>query len=338
MNGVDTYISGHVWLAWLILPAAFALLARSADVFVESSVALARRFRIPKLVIGIVLVSFATTAPELSVSLMAALADRPEMALGNAVGSVICNAGLGLALAALLAPAAIPVLPIVLRTSGIFSLCIGALIFLFVIFDNSLSGWEGLVLLVFYGGYMVRLYRMHRAGQMKEPLPGGGEAVVEDLSLIRTGVSFVLGLGGIILASRFIVVSATTIARSLGVPESIIALTLVALGTSIPEVATCVTASRKGHGAVAVGNIIGANILNICWVAGASSLANTLTVGRREVSFMFPVMLVMMLAMLLLVRRGHDLRRSDGAVLLALYIAYLALTVLLFPPGPPVGG
>jgi len=335
---VDAYIAEHVWLAWLILPAAFMLLARSADLFVGSSVALARRFGIPKLVIGIVLVSFATTAPELSVSLMAALADRPEMALGNAVGSVICNAGLGLALAALLAPAAIPVLPLVLRTSGLFSLGIGALIFLFVMFDYSLSGWEGFVLLALYGGYMVRLYRMHRAGQMKEPLPAGVEAAVEHLPLLKTGVFFVLGLAGIIVASRFIVISATTIARSLGVPESIIALTLVALGTSIPEVATCVTASRKGHGAIAVGNIIGANILNICWVAGASSLANALTVSRREVFFMFPVMLVMMLAMLLLIRRGHDLRRSDGAVLLALYIGYLALTVVLFPPGQPVNG
>lgn len=329
---MDAYIAQHIWLAWLILVVAFAILAKSADLFVESAVGLASRFGIPRLVIGIVLVSLATTMPELSVSLMAAIAGKPQMALGNAVGSVICNAGLGLALAAFFAPEAIRVVPSVLRTSGPFSLFIGVLIFLFVIGDNTLRWWQGAILLALYGGYLARLYRMHRTGQMKDGLEAEVKEQVLHLPLPKMIGLFLLGLGGIILASRFIVISATTIARWLGVPESVIALTLVALGTSIPEFATCVVASRKGHGEVAVGNIIGANILNICWVAGASSLANSLTVSAKEVFFMFPAMLVMMATMLGLLRIRHDMRKSDGAVLLGLYLVYIVLLAILFPP------
>ena len=335
MNVVDTYILTHPMLAWPVLLAAFVILARSADVFVDSSVALARRFDVPKVVIGIVLVSFATTAPELAVSLVAALSGNPEMALGNAVGSVICNAGLALALSGLLAAAATPVMPRVLRTSGPFLLGMGLLCFAFVAVDNTLGRWEGLVLILLFGGYLGVLLRQHRRGVLKDDLEIDKEAVegLLHMSAPRMLLLFAVGLVGILVASKFIVSSATSLARWMHIPESVIALTLVALGTSIPEIATCIMATRKGHGAVAVGNILGANTMNICWVAGASAVANDLTLGRREIYFMFPAMLVMVLAMLAMLWHGFRLTKLKAVALLVLYILYLIAMALLFPPG-----
>jgi len=143
---------------------------------------------------------------------------------------------------------------------------------------------------------------------------------------------FIAAIAGIIIASDLIVSSATAIAISFGIPESIIALTLVALGTSIPEVATCVVALRKGHGAVAVGNIIGADIMNICWVAGASAVANDLTLGRKEFNFMFPAMFIFITTMLGMLWVGKRLTRRKGIVLLALYAAYTASFFFFFGP------
>jgi cation:H+ antiporter len=312
---------------------AFYLLAKCADLFVDSSVALAGKLNIPKLVIGIVLVSLATTAPELAVSLTSAIKGNPEMALGNAIGSVICDDGLALAFAGIFSVSVIPVLPKVLKTSGLFLLFIEVVSFVFVIGDNTLSRMEGGVLVFLFICYIGFLYRQHKRGELSDDEL---EAEAEDLKSSSMGkiiIVFVVGLLGIIVASEFIVTSATTIARSLSIPESVIALTLVAFGTSIPEVATCISAARKGHGDIAVGNIIGADIMNICWVAGASSLANNLVLGDKEIYFMFPSMFIIVGAMLLLLRKDYNLTRKKGFILLGLYIIYLASFIIFFPPG-----
>jgi cation:H+ antiporter len=143
---------------------------------------------------------------------------------------------------------------------------------------------------------------------------------------------FLVGLGGIVLASEFIVASATTIALSFKIPTSVVAQVLVAFGTSIPEVATCITAARKGHGSLAVGNILGADIMNICWVAGASAIANDLTLGSKELFFMFPAMFVVVGTMLIALRMGYTLTKKKSAVIFGVYLLYLATTFILFPP------
>jgi len=332
MHAIHTFIEGSLPIAWIVLALAFIVLAKCADLFVDSSVSLANKFKIPKLVVGIVLVSLATTAPELSVSLMSAIKGKPEMALGNAIGSVICDDGLALALCGIMTVSVIPVIPVVLRTSGLFLLGIELLAFGFVAFDGTLGRWEGAVLVALFVGYIVFLFRQHKKGVFKEHVESEtGEEVKSRSMGGLTGV-FILGLGGIILASEFIITSATTIAGSFGIPDGVIALTLVALGTSIPEVATCIIAARRGEGAVAVGNIIGADIMNICWVAGASALVNPLTLSKKELYFMFPAMFIIVAAMLLLLRVGYSLNRKKGFFLLALYVAYLVSFFFVFPP------
>ena len=329
MSGVFTYIEqGPVWVSWVILAAAFAVLAKCADLFVDSAVGIAERLHLPKLMIGIVLVSVATTSPELSVSLMAALRGSPEMALGNAIGSVICNCGIALALCAVFSKTSVPVLKYAFRTAGGFLVFVSILCALFVGVDLTLSRIEGGILLLCFAGYLGFLVRQYKQGHMREV----NEADVTEIAkpALALLLLFLVGLAGVILSSKFVVVTSVTIAKSMGVPEAVIALTLVALGTSIPEVATSVVSAIKGQGALSVGNILGANIMNICWVAGSSSLANPLSLSRREINFMFPAMFIIVAVTVFVLHTSEALSRREGAVLFGVYCLYIASFFLAF--------
>lgn len=332
MEAIQQAIQNNIALAWLAIAVAFVVLARCADLFVDTSVRIANRLQVPKLVIGIVLVSLATTAPELSVSLMSALRGQPEMALGNAIGSVICDDGLALALAGIISLAPIMVMPSVLRASGFFLILVQILAFVFVAFDGALERAEGVLLVGLFAAYIYFLYHQHRCGRLRDGLDTIDKIAGPKKSRLILTISFIAAVAGIVVASEFVITSATAIARSIGIPEAIIALTLVALGTSIPEVATCIAAARRKEGAIAVGNILGADIMNICWVAGASSIANDLVLSKKQIFFMFPSMFVIVGAMLIMLRMGYNLTRKKGVVLFALYLAYLVSFFILFPP------
>ena len=301
MGTLLEYISSNIAISLIAIVTAFIILARCADVFVDNAVIMANRFKIPKVVIGIILVSLATTTPELTVSMMSAINGQPQMALGNALGSVVCNLGLALALCAFVSPKAIPVCPRVGRLSGGFMLlsmlvCAAAVMLntseqttaTGTIHLHSLSRFAGIILLLIYGAYAALLLKQQRTKKEDRDLGAEVDAPINEgtKSLTRCIVFFAISLTGIILCGRVIVAAATTIAGGAGIPEAVIGLTLVALGTSVPEIATCVSAARRGHGEIAIGNVIGANILNICWVAGGSAIVNTLTITRQEVSFM----------------------------------------------------
>ncbi len=276
------------------------------------------------------LVSLATSAPELAVSMVAAFKGAPKIALGNAVGSVICNEGLALSLAGILAASSIAVVPSVLRGSGIFLIIISILTYAFVFFDQTLNRMEGLTLIVLFAAYVYFLFKQK---SYQEPAVPGEQADGEKgVSLKKHFCLFAVSLLGIIFVSDYIVLSATVIARSLQISESIIAMTLVAFGTSVPEVATSITAARKGEGALAVGNILGSDIINICWVAGAASVANDLILSQRDITFMFPVMIIIVVSMFCMLSRGNRLTRAKGIVLFSLYLLYLAACVYFFPP------
>jgi cation:H+ antiporter len=323
-NLLSSIESGPAWVAWVALVVAFVVLAKSADFFVDSSVGIATRLHVPRLVIGLVLVSVATTTPELSVSMMAARFGNPEMALGNAIGSVICNCGVALGLCGLLSVRPVPVIRRVFLNTAAFLSAACVIVFLFVWSDGMLGRLEGGFLLLLLVAYLGVLFVQYRRGDMHE-LPAPDDVIVEPK--VRTcpylAASFLVGLGGVILASRFVVVSAVTIAGRLGIPESIIALTLVALGTSVPEVATSVVAAIKGEGALSVGNILGANIMNICWVAAASALVNPLAISRMEMGLMFPAMFLMVAITLFVLHTRNALSRIEGVVLVLGYVAYV---------------
>ncbi len=333
MDFLEPFIHSSLTVSIVVIIFSFIVLFKSADIFVESAVGLAYKLKIPQIVIGIVLVSLATTAPELSVSLTAALKGSPEMALGNAIGSVICDDGLALGLAGLFAASPILINPSILKSAGLFLIIIQLITFLFVAFDHSLTRGEGIFLVLAFAAYMIFLFKQ------KKPLsdsPGLSQPEKNSNitgSTLKILAVFFISLVCIIISSSFAITSATAIALFFNIPEAIIALTLVAFGTSVPEIATCITAARKGRGEIAVGNILGADIMNICWVAGASAIANDLPLSPKETYFMFPSMFIIVGAMLIMLRLGYNLTRKKGIILLLLYIIYIAGTVIAFPPG-----
>jgi len=237
-----------------------------------------------------------------------------------------------LALCAVLSAAVVPIIPHVFNVSGGFLLVVSTLAFVFTALDGTLSRGEGLILILLFAGYLAFLFRQHKRGRFHEDKDEQTARPHMGASAVKLALLFGLSLGGIIASSHFVILSATSIARAFGVPEAAIALTLVALGTSIPEVATCATAARKNEGALSGGNILGANIMNICWVAGFSSLANDLTLARKEIFFMFPAMFVLTIVALALLRRRYRLTRNHGFCLFTLYLLYLASFFVLFPP------
>jgi cation:H+ antiporter len=315
------------WQAVALMVVAFVLLAKCADWFVDGAVELARRLRAPPMLIGIVIMSLGTTAPELAVSVNAALSGQAEFALGNAVGSVIYDDGIALPLAILLAPTAIAIDRSVLRSTAIFLISVD-LVAYGLCFDGTLSRPEGLVLV---GGFLGYMYFLYWEQKRRKSALDVEDSASDQPHANRRIILFFLGLAGVIVTSEWIVSAAPVVAVGLGVPDIVVALTMIALGTSIPEVAACVVAARKGQGSLAAGNILGADVLNICWIAGASAVANPLTVSTEIIHFMFPAMLVIVFTMLGLMRLGHKLQPWKGVVLVILCVAYL---IALFVSNP----
>jgi cation:H+ antiporter len=331
MNPLSQLIAGHLSIAWIVLIVAFAILAKAADLFVTSSVSIAWRFNIPKLVIGLVLVSLATSAPELAVSFLASLKGSTSMAFGNAMGSVICNEGLGIGLAALLAATAIPVIPKALKTSGGFLAFSAFLLFVFVTPDNTLSRGEGFTLLILFAGYTTFLIRAQMRGEFQDGFaPDDVAPKANDWPMWKLVGLLAFSLILIVLCGDLIVQSASKIASAFGVSDAVIGLTVVALGTSIPEVATCVTAARKGHGELAVGTILGSDIINLCCVAGGAAAVRPLHISPHDWQFMFPVVFIIIATTLTFSRSYHRLSKKEGAALITLYAGYLLSLFILF--------
>ena len=323
-----------------VIVVAFGVLAYCADFLVDGAVGIAHRLRVPKIVIGIVLVGFATTSPELTVSLLAALRGHPELALGNAIGSVIVDDAVALGLGILVAPVAIAVDSKVLKTTGLFLAAVAVVSFALAA-NGTVSRLEGAALLAIHVAYLTAVLvvegRRRRArAQAQDADAGGEDAGGEAEEQGKPGglgaqlLRLLGGVAGIVVASELLVESATFVARVVGASEAIIGLTIIAVGTSLPEIATNISAGRRGHGDLALGNILGADILNLLWIIGASALANPIRVDRSVVFYSFPWMLVIVGTMLLLCRVGYRLPRWKGVVLVGLYLIYLVMTIVVF--------
>ena len=313
------------------IPIAFGLLIYSAGFLVDGAVGIADRTGLPKIIIGIVVVGFATTAPELAVSVAAALRGSPEIALGNAIGSVIVDDGAAIGLGLLVAPAVVFIDPRIMRSVGLFVPAVGLATFLLAL-NGTIGRIEGAILLSVHVVYVIVLVASNRRKDSQLET-NENEEIAEH---VKSGGLFAQvgrlggGVAGVLLASEILVPSAQYIALELGVSEAIIGLTVIAIGTSLPEIVTCVRASRKGHGDLAFGDILGADILNVLWIIGLSAIVNPISVDQKVVLFSFPWMLVLVGTMRGLVWMGYSLRRWKGVVLLCLFVLYMASTIVLF--------
>jgi cation:H+ antiporter len=322
-----------MWPEILLLVVGLALLIKGGDFFVTAAIRLAEYLRMPRVVIGSTLVSLATTTPELVVSLMAGAKGESELAVGNAIGSCICNIGLILGLTAALKH--VDVHPPALRVPLIAMFGFGTLLFL-MSFDLRLSRGQGFMLIG--GGLIYFLYDFVRHARDKKPAEVSEAAAIEreiarrfEWFHSKTGsiVQFVLGAGVVVLGSRLLVDSAVTIAARLGIPSILIGLTVVAIGTSLPELITAVASSRQAVSDLAVGNVLGANIANLTFIIGTAAVLSDVRMSRATQLFNFPAMLVVFALLLWMLLTDRRVTRKEGIVLVVVYIHYIAALVLL---------
>ncbi|BCX49150.1 sodium:calcium antiporter [Haloferula helveola] len=311
-------------VGWLVL--GLALLSFGADWMVRGASELALRARVKPLVVGLTVVAFGTSAPELLVSLKANLDPntQADIAVGNVVGSNICNIALLLGIAALIRPLTVSS-QVVRRELPILLVVTGG--FVAMIIDGKLDRWEGVVMfcgIVFYVIHSIRLARSTPEDPALADVPEEALAHAGESGLAPTLKSLgwvVLGLAGLIYGADRLVTSGVTIARVLNVPELVIGLTMVAIGTSLPELATTIAASRKGQTDIIAGNLIGSNLFNILAVMGLTSAVKALVVESLN-TIDVVVMCGFTLLLVPFLMRGHRLNRIEGGILLVGYLTY----------------
>ena len=290
-------------------------LIKGGDWFVDGASALARRFHLPELLIGATVVSIGTTLPEVMVSTMSAVSGHGEIAYGNAIGSVICNSALIAAITIAVRPGKVD--PKTLKTPVIFFFIAAAIYCVAAYGFGEFTRPMGFIMLAMFVAYMVANVR-----QMKN---APAEEHVEEEELIplsKTLILLVAGAAVIAVGANLLVDNGTLIAQALGVPESVIALTFVALGTSLPELVTSVVASRKGENGLALGNVIGSNIFNILMVLATSAAVHPIAVTGFAV-IDTACLIVASVITWVLCRSKLRISRAEGLVMLVMYAGYL---------------
>lgn len=312
----------------ILLIAGMGLLIKGADFFVSGSGAIAKFLRIPPVIIGLTLVSMGTSAPEASVSINSALSGMNDMSLGNVVGSNIFNTLLILGVSSLIVPLAISKdmkhydVPVMV---GIYLVL---LLFAFAVTPLKLDVFESVALLVLFVLYTAFLIFRAKKENKNGAADGREKTTPENkkpvwLSIILTAV----GLAGIILGGDLVVDNAADIAKAAGMSEVLVGLTIVAAGTSLPELVTSVTASIKKENDIAIGNVIGSNIFNIVFILGLSSSIGNITLDWSVLTDLL-VMLGSGIIVLLISLFSKKMRRWQGAILVLLYVCYLAYIIV----------
>lgn len=313
----------------LMLLGGLALIVKGGDFFVAAAIRLAEFLRMPRVVIGSTLVSLATTTPELVVSIMAGLRGESGLAVGNAVGSCICNIGLILGMTAWIKQVDVHFRE--LRTPLFVMVGFGVVVFLMTL-NLTLTRWQGGLLLAGGLGYFVWDFWLHWRDRKPEDL-AEASAIKAEKSAARwawaqtragTVAQFIFGAAIVVAGSRLLVEGAVGAAARLGVPSIVIGLTVVAVGTSLPELVTAVTSSRRSVSDLAVGNVLGANIANLSLIVGAAALIQNVGLDRLTQLFNFPAMLAVMGLLCWMLWTDRRVTRREGAILLAVYGAYLA--------------
>ncbi len=313
----------------LLVAAGLILLFIGGEGLVRGSVTLAERLGISKLLIGLVIVGFGTSTPELLVSVKAALGGAPEIALGNAVGSNIANVLLIVGLASIITPI------LGWERSAVREALVAALVSLaalVLVQGEVITKLEGIAMLVALAGYLFASYWLEKKDPKAKTFQHATEEF-EDIPLPRPWLAPVLALGGIValvFGADLLVEGGVNIARGFGVPDAVIGLSLVAIGTSLPELATAVVAAIRRHPDVVLGNVIGSNIFNILAILGVTAVIQPIAVSARFREIDTPVMLGVALLLLALLVVSKSIGRLWGFVLLALYAAYM---VVLFSSG-----
>ncbi len=303
-------------LTLILLAAGLVILAKGSDLFIDSSTAIARHFGVTEFIVGLTLVSVGTSLPEFGASVYASYHGSGGIAVGNIVGSNIANIALILGISVLFR--SIKTSKVMVKRDGYVMLAVSLLFAGIVI--GGVSRLDGLILIACFAIYMRLLYVQRRSDDCA---PDAGSRTSAGNKVSKEVIKLAAGGAGVFLGAKLLVDSAMVIALAIGVSESIIGVTLVAFGTSVPELAVSISAIRKNCEDLFIGNIIGSNIFNILWVGGVASLVGPLAVDDVLLRFSVPVMIFVAALLLVFMRTGWKLERWEGAVFVALYAGFI---------------
>lgn len=290
-----------------------------ADKLTEGATVLAQKMNIPQIVIGLTIVALGTSMPEFFVSFVSALKGTADLAIGNIVGSNIFNVMAIVGIAAMVSPMIISKSTV--KKDIPFALFASVALFVMSI-DGKISRIDGILLLIAFGGFMWYTLRLAKTGEMEDSTERRN-----DLPVWKIVLFILIGLGSLIGGSNIFVDGATNIARTLGVSEAVIGLTIVACGTSLPELATSVVAARKGQSAIAIGNVIGSNVFNILLILGTTGTITPLLMSGITMIDM-GLMLLSMVLLWLFSFTKYTLSRREGALLTTIFCGYITWLVI----------
>lgn len=347
---IYTYLtSAPTFVLVLVITATLYILSKGADLLVDNAVSISLQWGVPKMIVGATIVSLGTTLPEATVSVLAAINGNPDLALGNAIGSIITNTGLIIGLAALIGH--LPVDSLVVERQGKVQVWTGILLAAVSLpflseGNGNISRWVGWLfigLLVFYIYSSVKWSKNKALGEPPVQTPktfttekstSCKEIIIQEKGSVTIQIlELFLGIIMVIGASKILIPAVEISALRVGIPQSIIAATLIALGTSLPELVTAITAVKKGHGELAIGNVVGADILNVLFVIGTAAAVTSggLDVPLNFYKLQIPAMLVILIVFRLFSKdEGREINKKEGLMLLLIYFLYLILSFIGF--------
>lgn len=311
---------------WIVV--SLGLLTLGAEVLVRSSAGMARRLGVSPFVIGAIIVGFGTSTPELSASVVAALRGATDIAVGNVVGSNIFNVAVVLGVAALIRP--IRTDPRAIRFDVAVAIAVSVIPWLSMLAGGVLPRWMGGLMLLGLAAFVVRSFRHGKVDDAETQL---GEAMAEDYkprkSIALGIIGTVAGLAMLVVGAKLLVDAAVDIARDAGLSELVIGLTIVAVGTSLPELVTSVVAALKGHAELALGNVLGSNIFNLLGILGVATIITPQRIAPQTLWLDTPLMLGLVLALAVIAYTGKRISRGEGAVLASVWVVYVGVLLAM---------
>lgn len=316
-------------MSFLILIIGFAFLIKGADIFVEGASSIAKKFNVPSMIIGLTIVAMGTSAPEAAVSITSSLAGQNDMSVANVVGSNFFNILVVLGASSIIAK--LPVQRDTIKKDTPFLIIVSVMLLIFG-FDLRLGRFDGLLLLALFVYFLVSTIKSAKASISDDTNFESGETAIAietnaDVSLTKTILISIVGIIGIVIGGDMVVNSATTIATSFGMSANLVGLTIVAIGTSLPEFVTSIVAIKKGETEIAIGNVIGSNLFNILLVLGLAATINPISMSMlafTDIVFMVLITLLLYIFM----KKNNLLEKKHGIILLTLYIIYMMYTII----------
>ncbi|MGM8211204.1 calcium/sodium antiporter [Virgibacillus sp. W0430] len=317
-------------MTYVFLIIGFGLLIKGADFFVDGSSNIARLLRVPPMIIGLTIVALGTSSPEATVSIIASLQENSGVSLGNVVGSNIFNLTLVVGITAFISPLSVEdetvrkEIPFTLLASMALFVLIGDT-FLQGTATNVITRSDGLIFLLFFIVFMYYAFEVARKSRNNKT---ADDEKAGNISWGKNLVFTILGLAGIIYGGQLVVTNSTEIAYKLGMSETLVGLTVVAFGTSLPELVTSITAAVKKEAGIALGNVVGSNIFNILFVLGTASIVSPMMITDSDVFIDIVIMMVLTVFLLIFSRTQYKVKKAEGVVLVLFYLGYLTYIIL----------